>query len=364
MRVPRLSPASFGVQISSLRRGLGLFCVLLALGLAGCAQVPPPWLRNTSSTGSTFRGPPPPAVVVQRGDTVYGISRRYGVPVKDIIQVNRLAPPYVLHVGDRISLPRPQVYVVQRGDTLYGIARSYGVDMRDLAGLNRLGPPYNIWVGQRLALPSLAAGSVQVAGGGIGAPRPQARPAFSSASSSAGAASSSSAGASVVPSQQASAGVTPVAKPETAAAQPAARAVQPPQPPPRSGRTFGWPVEGRVVARYGPSAGGTRNDGINIAVAKGSAVRAAENGVVVYAGNELKGFGNLLLVKHSDGWMTAYAHNDSLLAKKGDTVSRGQVIARAGQSGNVDSPQVHFEVRRNSKAVDPMEYLEQKVAQN
>jgi murein DD-endopeptidase MepM/ murein hydrolase activator NlpD len=253
--------------------------------------------------------------------------------------------------------------VVQRGDTLYGIARSYGVDMRALAGLNRLGPPYNIWVGQRLALPSQA--EVQVASGAVVAPRPQARPvpsATGTTSSRSSAASSSQPG---VASQSAASAVTPLPKPATtAAAQPTARAVQPPQPPPRAGRTFGWPVEGRVIANYGPSAGGTRNDGINISVAKGASVRAAENGVVVYAGNELKGFGNLLLVKHSDGWMTAYAHNDSLLAKKGDTVSRGQVIARAGQTGNVDSPQVHFEVRRNSKAVDPMVYLEQKMAQN
>jgi murein DD-endopeptidase MepM/ murein hydrolase activator NlpD len=355
------SQVRFGMPAPSLLRGLGIWCLLLSVGvvLGACAHAPPPWLQNTSSSGSSFRGPPPPAVVVQRGDTVYGISRRYGVPVKDIIQVNRLSPPYVLHVGDRISLPRPQVYVVQRGDTLYGIARSYGVDMRALAGLNRLGPPYNIWVGQRLALPSAA--EVQVASGASTAPRPQARP----VSSTTGTASTASGRPSVAASPSASTGVTPLPKPAaTAAAQPAARAVQPPQPPPRSGRTFGWPVEGRVIANYGPSAGGTRNDGINISVAKGASVRAAENGVVVYAGNELKGFGNLLLVKHSDGWMTAYAHNDSLLAKKGDTVSRGQVIARAGQTGNVDSPQVHFEVRRNSKAVDPMEYLEQKMAQN
>jgi murein DD-endopeptidase MepM/ murein hydrolase activator NlpD len=338
-------------------------------------------LQTHATTENIFRGPAPPAVLVQRGDTVYALSRRYGVPVKDIIRANQLLPPYILHVGDRLVLPRPQVYVVQRGDTLYGIAQVYGVDMRDLAGLNRLGSPYTIWIGQRLALPSQAeiqvASSVRVAAQPV--PQPSVPSASfapsSSVSPSPAAVSQSGAGRTVAPfvgasaaAPQASVPVTPIPKPtptttsKASAPQPDARAAQPPQPPPRAGRTFAWPVKGTIIGRYGPSTAGTRNDGINIAVEKGTQVRAAENGVIVYAGNELKGFGNLLLVKHSDGWMTAYAHNETLIAKRGDTVRRGQVIAKAGQSGNVDSPQVHFEVRRNSKAVDPLEYLERSVA--
>lgn len=117
------------------------------------------------------------------------------------------------------------------------------------------------------------------------------------------------------------------------------------------------PVRGRVISGYGPKPGGLHNDGINIAAARGSAVRAAENGVVVYAGNELRGYGNLLLVRHADGWMTAYAHNDTLRVGRGDKVAKGQVIATVGSSGNVAEPQLHFEIRRGSQAVDPMPLL-------
>ena len=116
-------------------------------------------------------------------------------------------------------------------------------------------------------------------------------------------------------------------------------------------------ADGRVIAGFGPREGGLHNDGINIAAERGTQVRAAENGVVVYAGNELRGFGNLLLIKHADGWTTAYAHADKLLVRRGDRVERGQPIATVGQTGNVDRPQLHFEIRRGPRAVDPRDEL-------
>jgi murein DD-endopeptidase MepM/ murein hydrolase activator NlpD len=112
-----------------------------------------------------------------------------------------------------------------------------------------------------------------------------------------------------------------------------------------------------VVQDFGPQGSGRHNDGINILAPRGVAVHAAENGVVVYAGSQLQGFGNLLLVKHSDGWLTAYAHTQSILVAKGDTVERGQPIARVGSSGNVASPQLHFEVRKGKRAIDPIRIL-------
>jgi murein DD-endopeptidase MepM/ murein hydrolase activator NlpD len=120
---------------------------------------------------------------------------------------------------------------------------------------------------------------------------------------------------------------------------------------------FRWPVRGRVISGYGAKANGQQNDGINLAVPEGTEVKAAENGVVAYAGNELKGYGNLVLLRHSDGWMTAYAHNSQLMVKRGDNVRRGQTIARAGSTGGVASPQVHFEIRKGSTPVDPTQYL-------
>ncbi|HVX37363.1 MAG TPA: peptidoglycan DD-metalloendopeptidase family protein [Hyphomicrobium sp.] len=119
-----------------------------------------------------------------------------------------------------------------------------------------------------------------------------------------------------------------------------------------------WPTTGRVIAGFGGRPDGTHNDGINLAVPLGTEVHAAESGVVAYAGNELKGYGNLVLLRHDNGWVTAYAHNDELLVKRGDKVKRGQVIAKAGKTGSVDQPQVHFELRQGSKPVDPIPYLE------
>jgi murein DD-endopeptidase MepM/ murein hydrolase activator NlpD len=120
---------------------------------------------------------------------------------------------------------------------------------------------------------------------------------------------------------------------------------------------FIWPVSGRVISSFGEMANGYANDGINIEVEDGTPVKAADHGVVIYAGNELAGFGNLLLVKHSNGYVTAYAHNSRLLARKGSKVRQGQVIAHAGRSGDVSKPQVHFEIRRGDKPVDPKRYI-------
>ena len=120
---------------------------------------------------------------------------------------------------------------------------------------------------------------------------------------------------------------------------------------------FLWPVKGKIISGYGPKEGGLFNDGINIGAKEGEDVVAADSGVVVYAGNEIRGFGNLVLVKHADGWMTAYAHNGRLLVKRGQEVKRGQVIATAGATGSVSTPQLHFKLRRGSRAVDPTRYM-------
>jgi murein DD-endopeptidase MepM/ murein hydrolase activator NlpD len=118
-----------------------------------------------------------------------------------------------------------------------------------------------------------------------------------------------------------------------------------------------WPAQGRIVSGFGRRIDGTHNDGINISVPLGTEVHAAESGVVAYAGSELKGYGNLVLLRHDNGWVTAYAHNDQLTVKRGDKVQRGQIIARAGRTGSVDQPQLHFELRQGSKPVDPVPFL-------
>ena len=125
-----------------------------------------------------------------------------------------------------------------------------------------------------------------------------------------------------------------------------------------------WPVKGKIISEYGAKPNGLKNEGINIAVPEGTGVRAAESGVVAYAGNELKGYGNLVLIRHEGGWVTAYAHAKELFVKRGDIVKRGDVIAKAGQTGSVSSPQLHFEVRKGATAMDPMKFLASTTASN
>jgi murein DD-endopeptidase MepM/ murein hydrolase activator NlpD len=121
--------------------------------------------------------------------------------------------------------------------------------------------------------------------------------------------------------------------------------------------SFRWPVRGRVIAGFGPKPNGLQNDGIDLAVPAGTPIKAAEDGVVAYAGNELKGYGNLVLVRHSNGYVTAYAHASEILVKRGEAVKRGQVIARSGETGNVKAPELHFEIRKGATPVDPAQFL-------
>jgi murein DD-endopeptidase MepM/ murein hydrolase activator NlpD len=135
-----------------------------------------------------------------------------------------------------------------------------------------------------------------------------------------------------------------------------------PKPSKLSGKGFLWPLSGKIISRYGRKARGLHNDGINIAAPRGTPVRAAQNGVVAYYGNELRGFGNLILIKHDKGYMTAYAHADKVLVKRGQRVKRGQVIARVGSSGSVAVPQLHFEIRKGRRPVNPARYLNRRQA--
>ncbi|MEP3429361.1 MAG: peptidoglycan DD-metalloendopeptidase family protein [Roseibium sp.] len=120
---------------------------------------------------------------------------------------------------------------------------------------------------------------------------------------------------------------------------------------------FRWPVRGRIISDFGAKPGGGRNEGVNLAVPEGTAVKAADGGTVIYSGNELKGYGNLVLVRHDEGWVSAYAHNSKLNVKRGDKVRRGDTVGLAGATGSVTQPQVHFELRRGNKPVDPLKHL-------
>lgn len=289
-----------------------LYIFLLVFALSGCASMN--WWGNWGNT-----------VTVSRGDTLYSISRRYNVPIKDMIKANHLVAPYTLYVGQKLNLPTKQYHTVQRGESLYSIARMYNVDVTSLSRVNNLRTPYSLSVGQRLLLPA----SVSTLETGK-------KVSYSSSN--------------VAKAPQVN---NPAPKTKAKTTQTESYI-----PPAASRKTkFMWPVNGTVISGFGNLGKGRKNDGINIKAALGTAVKAADGGSVAYAGNELKGFGNLILIKHSDGWITAYAHNDRLLVKKGQKVARGEKIATVGSSGSVTVPQLHFEVRAGKKAVNPRPYL-------
>ena len=308
------------------------------------------------------------AIEVQPQDSLYDISRRYAVNLRALIETNGLEPPYMLNAGDVVYLPPPNVHVVQAGETLYSVSRRYNVDTRSLALLNGLGRPWAVWPGDELALPPLARDQARepVRQVTLAVPPPAAPKPATPKPAQPKAAASDPTG----PISLAGTGASTALKP---AAPKAAPAPSPPPPPPAvkpappasmkstpagaGGKEFIWPVAGRVLKGFGPGGDGQRNDGVNIAATKGSQVQAAAGGEVVYAGSELAGFGNLVLIRHPGGWVTAYAHSDTVLVQEGDLVKQGQAIATVGSTGNAGSPQVHFELRKGKEPVDPSAHL-------
>ncbi len=297
----------------------------LWLFLSGCSSN-----SGIPLLGYSWWGETPDSVVVSRGDTLYSISRRYNVPLRDIIETNHMIPPYRVYVGQTIKLPSAKYHIVARGDTLYSISKRYNVDMSSISRLNDLDEPYTLAVGQKLILPgSLVEKSTQTTV--KTASTTTQKTTTKKASSSSWWSSKKS-----TPKKATYTKPTPVKKRKS---------------------KFLWPVKGPVISNFGTIGKGRNNDGINIKAPLGSTVKAADAGTIAYAGNELKGFGNLILIKHNDGWITAYAHNDKILVKKGQKVRKGEKIATVGSTGGVSTPQLHFEIRAGKKAVNPRSYL-------
>jgi murein DD-endopeptidase MepM/ murein hydrolase activator NlpD len=224
-------------------------------------------------------------------------------------------------------------HTLKAGESLYGIARQHGVALAELQRVNGITAPTRVRAGTVLSVPGSApagdpapARAQSAAPGSAGQPRILNPPA----------------------AERKTAALTDRSSDATEAAG---------EPGSVSSR-FRWPAHGRLIASFGKRTDGTHNDGINIAVPQGTEIHAAESGRVAYAGDELKGYGNLVLIRHSNGWVSAYAHADQILVKRDDVVRRGQVIAKAGKTGTVDQPQLHFELRQGAKPVDPLPHLE------
>jgi murein DD-endopeptidase MepM/ murein hydrolase activator NlpD len=316
-------------------------------------------------------------VRVEPGMTLYSIARVNQVSVAELAHANNLAAPYSVSIGQTLVVPgrgnavAPQpafakpdttvaasggVHTVRAGETLYSLGRTYGVHPFTIARMNGLSNNEALRQGQTLRIPKNGSGTAPVVAT-INKHPEHAAPVPNTASADLD-----------NDNEAASQPQTNVAaaEPKTVEQQPQQQQmVDNQQTAQEAGSlSFRWPVKGRVISGYGSKPGGLRNEGINIAVPEGTDVRSAEAGVVAYAGNELKGYGNLILIRHEGGWVTAYAHNKDLFVKRGDTVKRGDVIAKAGQTGSVSSPQVHFEVRKGATAMDPMRFLNASTAAN
>jgi len=342
-------------------------------GISSYAPPQQPQLETTGAVGpksvaATRNAHGGTTIIVGTSDTLEVLAKRYNVSTAAILHANGYKGPRSLSPGQQLIIPRPtataaapavaapaskpvavasSVHIVNRGDTLHSIARRNHIPVAELARANNLDQSARLSLGMKLIVPGAKNAAVAPA------PAPSLAPA--------------------APAQQVAALAPPATRPVTPAGnQQSARLAQATAPVEEKAAepvaakpaettsslpSFRWPVRGKVITGYGAKTNGKSNDGINLAVPEGTPVKAAEDGIVAYSGNELKGYGNLVLVRHSNGYVTAYAHASELLVKRGDTIKRGQIIAKSGQSGEVGSPQLHFEIRKGSSPVDPLQFL-------
>lgn len=345
-------------------------------------------------------------IMVQPGDTVYALGRRYGVKPAEIIELNGIPAPYHLAVGEEIILPslQPQymsmteavpaqgaitgeaavepsagylreevrayeasassaptrleyqstmttqknlppaverldaIYTVRPGDTMYSLAKRFEMDLEELAAANDMTVPYTLSVSQRLIIPG--AMDVPATSQAMTAEAPAVETAEAMAPSKDAQLAARELGVMPAVADRAASGEDAILISKTGDSR------------------FSWPLRGAIIEGYGTTKDGLRNDGINIAAPIGAPIRAAADGEVIYTGAELDGYGNLLLVRHIDGWVSAYAHTDSIVVKKGDMVRQGQVVAKVGRTGTVEAPQLHFELRHELQPRDPLAALE------
>ena len=236
-------------------------------------------------------------------------------------------------------------YTVAKGDTLFSLGRKYSVSPFAIAEANGLSKNKALPLGKTLTIPAKAVVATADK-------LPKAAAATATVKVDVAQANVKK-GALALPKEQPAEKVAAV---EPAPAKPVVAAPSAATPSDAQ-LSMRWPARGKIISGFGSKPNGMKNEGINIAMPEGTNVQAAEGGVVAYAGNELKGYGNLVLVRHPGGYVTAYAHTSQILVKKGDTVKRGDVIAKSGSTGAVQSPQLHFEVRKGATALDPSTFL-------
>ncbi len=350
--------------------------LLLTTALAALMGVAPVSFANPAPVQNYGASAPPlnGTVTVQAGETLAGIAKRYKISVEALAGANGLSPAERVGPGRRLVLPVARTHKVLPNDTMFSLSRMYGTTVDKMAAENGIKPPYALRSGQVLKIP---AGAKLSAASGKPAPLQQA--ASSAPLPEPAQPSVTASNAKTATQMLKTPGPSPVTKAfdsligklatddadqvetvpqvslvSAATAEPATRGAEMVGRSSRQG--FIWPVKGQVISSYGPKTGGLYNDGINIAAPRGTPVKAASLGTVAYVG-EMRSYGNLVLIRHNNGMITAYAHMNTVTVKSGMKVSQGQVIGAVGSTGTVMNAQLHFEVRRGKNTLDPKQYL-------
>ena len=249
---------------------------------------------------------------VKSGDNIYSISRKKNISVREIIEANHIEAPYRIYPKQKLFLPVSKIHKVKKGETLYSISRKYNTDIYQISLRNKILDVNEIIIGQKLLIPRVKKN------------RPE----------------SSKIDKKTIQKKDYPIKTKPTKNKKTG-----------------DNAKFKWPLKGNVISKFGSHKPGFHNDGINISSKVGREVTAAEDGKVIYIGNEIPGYGNLILLKHSKNWITAYAHLKKIKLEKGSTVKQGEIIGVVGNTGSVKEPQLHFEIRKGKIAVDPLKFL-------
>ena len=247
---------------------------------------------------------------VIKGDNLYSISKKFNIPIQKIIKSNKITSPFKIFPNQKIFLPRNKVYTVKKGDTLYSISRKFKTDLFSLSVLNKLNNVNQIKVNQKILIPDYILKPKKI--------------------------------------RQKEKSLQKTENKKIIKKKLLTNKVD---------TDFIWPVKGKILNNFGSETPGFFNDGINISSNLGTSVKASLDGEIVYSGNEIPGYGNLILIKHSKNWITAYAHLEKIVKKKGNYVKKGETIGLVGKTGNVSEVQLHFEIRKGKEAVNPLKYL-------
>lgn len=317
--------------------------------------------------------------IVKSGDSLWSISKKHNITIQELASLNNLKKPYNIKPGERlivygnknniIETEENGVYIVKSGDNLSSIANKFNIGIVELAKLNNLKKPYNIRIGQKLKINSNSTKIKNTTKKTTGIYIVKSGDNLSNIAKKNDMTLSEIAKLNnlkkpynIRVGQKLKVNKNIVVAVEDRKEQPIEQKTQPKKEivisSSKKKNSFIWPVKGNIISSFGNKSNGLYNDGINISAPSGTNFKSTEDGVVAYVGNELRGYGTIILIKHNNNWISAYAHCGSVKVSKGDRVQKGDILGTVGQTGNVSTPQLYFSLRKGREAVDPLKYLE------